>query len=66
MKINKNIVPLFTILTFWLVACSNNTNVVAIVNRAPITQKTYEGTLDNLILQQKKNNPNFVDNKQTR
>ncbi len=66
MKINKNIVPLFTILTFWLVACSNNTNVVALVNRAPITQKTYEGTLDNLILQQKKNNPNFVDNKQTR
>ncbi len=64
MKIN--IVSLFTILTFWMVACSNNANVVAIVNRAKITQKTYEGTLDNLILQQKKNNPNFVDNEQTR
>lgn len=66
MKINKNIIPLFTFLTFFAVACSNNANIAAIVNGTKITKKTYEGTLDNLISQQKQKNPKFVDNEQTR
>ncbi len=66
MKINKNIVLLFTFLTFLLVACSDKANIAAIVNGTKITKKTYEATLGNLILQQKQNNPNFVDNEQTR
>ena len=66
MKIHKNAILLFTVLAFWIVACSDSTNVVATVNGTKITRKTYESTLDNLILQQTQSNPAFVDNEQTR
>ena len=66
MKIHKNAILLFTVLAFWIVACSDSTNVVATVNGTKITRKTYESTLDNLILQQTQNNPAFVDNEQAR
>lgn len=66
MKTNKNIFLLFTFMSLLAVACSNNANIAAIVNGEKITKKTYEGTLDNLILQQKRNNSNFVDNEQNR
>ncbi len=66
MKINKNIFLLFTFVTLFVAACSNNADIAAIVNGTKITKKTYKGTLDNLILQQKQNNSQFVDNEQTR
>ena len=65
MNINKHVVlgACFAILT---AACANNANTVAVVNGKKITKKTYEATLDNLILQQKQKQPNFVDNEQNR
>ena len=65
MNINKHVVlgACFAILT---AACANNANTVAVVNGKKITKKTYEATLDNLILQQKQKQPNFMDNEQNR
>lgn len=66
MKLNKAIV-LCAGLAVLAAACgTSRDNVAAIVNGTKITKKTYEGTLDNLILQQKRANPNFADNEQTR
>lgn len=66
MSIKKHLV-LSAFCLMLLAACgTNNKNTAAVVNGTKISQKTYQATLDNLIVQQKQSNPNFTETEQTR
>lgn len=66
MKINKSIIFCASLAILTAACGISRDNTAAIVNGTKIAKKTYQGTLDNLVLQQKRINPNFVDNEQTR
>ena len=66
MKINKSIVLCACAAVLTAACAAKNENVAAIVNGTKISQKMYEGTVNNLVSQQKQANPNFADNEQTR
>ena len=65
MKIKNLVLPVLCLTL--LTACgANDKNAAAVVNGTKINQKTYQATLDNLIVQQKQSNPNFTETEQTR